>query len=85
MGETAIDEETFHEYLTEMREHYTADKVRIRRISLLARSRSTDLRSSQYHLLGERSFAASPACARTEHVRAQTLTVTRSPMTVLDS
>ncbi|KAG6872374.1 hypothetical protein C0995_010188 [Termitomyces sp. Mi166 len=27
MGVTAIDEETFHEYLTEMREHYTADKV----------------------------------------------------------
>jgi hypothetical protein len=27
MGETAIDEETFNEYLTEMREHYTADKV----------------------------------------------------------
>lgn len=29
MGETAIDEETFREYLTEMRLHYTADKVRI--------------------------------------------------------
>lgn len=28
MGETAIDEETFNEYLEEMREHYTADKVR---------------------------------------------------------
>lgn len=27
MGETAIDEETFQEYLNEMREHYTADKV----------------------------------------------------------
>ena len=28
MGETAIDEETFNEYLEEMRQHYTADKVR---------------------------------------------------------
>lgn len=28
MGETALDEETFQEYLTEMRQHYTADKVR---------------------------------------------------------
>ena len=27
MGETALDEELFEEYLTEMREHYTADKV----------------------------------------------------------
>lgn len=27
MGETALDEETFRDYLTEMREHYTADKV----------------------------------------------------------
>ncbi|KAG8737836.1 hypothetical protein FRC10_007763 [Ceratobasidium sp. 414] len=26
-GETAIDEETFNEYLSEIREHYTADKV----------------------------------------------------------
>ena len=28
MGETAIDEETFNEYLEEMMQHYTADKVR---------------------------------------------------------
>ena len=28
MGETALDEDTFNEYLVEMREHYTADKVR---------------------------------------------------------
>jgi hypothetical protein len=27
MGETALDEQTFEEYLAEMREHYTADKV----------------------------------------------------------
>lgn len=27
MGETALDEETFQQYLTEIREHYTADKV----------------------------------------------------------
>lgn len=27
MGETSIDEDTFEEYLTEMRDHYTADKV----------------------------------------------------------
>ncbi|KAI0643182.1 DUF862-domain-containing protein [Trametes meyenii] len=29
MGETAIDEDTFNEYLTEMREHYTADKYHL--------------------------------------------------------
>jgi len=27
MGETALDEDTFNEYLQEMKEHYTADKV----------------------------------------------------------
>jgi hypothetical protein len=27
MGETALDEEIFEEYLAEMRDHYTADKV----------------------------------------------------------
>jgi hypothetical protein len=27
MGETALDEQIFEEYLAEMREHYTADKV----------------------------------------------------------
>ena len=27
VGETALDEEIFEEYLTEMRDHYTADKV----------------------------------------------------------
>lgn len=30
MGETAIDEATFEEFLDEMREHYTADKVSLR-------------------------------------------------------
>ncbi|KAH9847895.1 DUF862-domain-containing protein [Lenzites betulinus] len=29
MGETAIDEDTFNEYLEEMREHYTADKYHL--------------------------------------------------------
>ncbi|RDB15260.1 hypothetical protein Hypma_004803 [Hypsizygus marmoreus] len=29
MGETAIDEETFDEYVTEMKEHYTADKYHL--------------------------------------------------------
>jgi len=43
MGETAIDEETFTEYLTEIREHYTADKVRIFFLVPL----STSLTSSQ--------------------------------------
>ena len=27
IGETAIDQDTFNEYLSEMTEHYTADKV----------------------------------------------------------
>ena len=29
MGETSLDEDTFNEYLEEMKEHYTADKVSI--------------------------------------------------------
>jgi desumoylating isopeptidase 1 len=38
MGETAIDEETFQEYINELRDHYTADKVcTIRAASELAR------------------------------------------------
>ena len=31
MGETDLDEETFDEYLMEMRNNYTAEKVRFRR------------------------------------------------------
>jgi len=27
MGETALDQETFKEYLSEIREHYTGDKA----------------------------------------------------------
>jgi hypothetical protein len=27
MGETSIDEDTFNEYIAEIKEHYTADKV----------------------------------------------------------
>jgi len=27
MGETSIDEDTFEEYLAEIKKHYTADKV----------------------------------------------------------
>jgi hypothetical protein len=27
MGETALDQETFDDYLSDIREHYTADKV----------------------------------------------------------
>lgn len=54
MGETAIDEDTFNEYIAAMREHYTADKVRayakppLNGLSLTHPCR-------QYHLLGERS------------------------------
>ncbi|KAJ7459714.1 PUL domain-containing protein [Mycena latifolia] len=33
LGETAIDEETWEEYLEDMRDHYTADKVRPTRLS----------------------------------------------------
>lgn len=44
MGETALDEQLFEEYLTEMREHYTADKVCIR--SDLRHDRSLILPSS---------------------------------------
>ena len=29
VGETALDEDTFDEYLTEIKEHYTADKVNL--------------------------------------------------------
>ena len=28
MGETSLDEDTFDEYLSELKEHYTADKVK---------------------------------------------------------
>ena len=49
MGETAIDEDTFNDYLSAMREHYTADKVRV----YPADSTGPDPRVSQYHLLGE--------------------------------
>jgi hypothetical protein len=30
MGTTAIDEETFDDYIAEMRNHYTADKVSVK-------------------------------------------------------
>lgn len=36
MGETALDKETFDEYLNEMRDHYTADKVREHSVSDIA-------------------------------------------------
>ena len=39
MGETALDEETFNEYLEEIKTHYTADKVRS--IPSLPRARLT--------------------------------------------
>lgn len=48
MGETAIDEETFNEYLEEMRQHYTADKVRSDGSTA---SPDADF-LPQYHLLG---------------------------------
>ena len=42
MGETAIDEDTFAEYLEGMRVHYTADKVRrVSRSLRVLTSRST--------------------------------------------
>ena len=31
IGETALDEDTFDEYLMEMKNHYTAEKVRSHR------------------------------------------------------
>lgn len=37
MGETALDEDTFNEYLEEMKDHYTADKVSIIWINLTDR------------------------------------------------
>jgi hypothetical protein len=52
MGETALDEQIFEEYLAEMRDHYTADKV----CPLLPRLSPHSLTSShhpQYHLLGK--------------------------------
>lgn len=51
LGETALDEDTFNEYLAEMREHYTADKVS--GVDVWAEL-NIDLtwQSSQYHLLG---------------------------------
>ena len=48
MGETALDEDTFNEYLEEMKEHYTAEKVSTDRhiVNLF------DTNGKQYHLLG---------------------------------
>ena len=48
MGETSLDEETFNEYIEEMRDHYTADKVGC------AASSTYMIRIDlvQYHLLG---------------------------------
>lgn len=34
MGETAIDEDIFNEYLEEIKQHYTADKVSKNFVSL---------------------------------------------------
>ena len=48
MGETALDEATYNDYLEEMRAHYTADKVYI--VALNFWIVKTDL--MQYHLLG---------------------------------
>lgn len=35
IGETAIDEDTFNEYLAEISQHYTADKVRAHSVLVL--------------------------------------------------
>jgi len=48
VGETALDEETFNEYLGEMRQHYTADKVS----GETPPDKRTNKVQSQYHLLG---------------------------------
>lgn len=48
MGVTAIDQETFEEYLSQMRSHYTADKVSCR-IKQIWTGSNLFL---QYHLLG---------------------------------
>jgi desumoylating isopeptidase 1 len=50
MGQTAIDQDTFNEYLSEMREQYTADKVR-ERCSVVMPDPLTNSYSWQYHLL----------------------------------
>jgi len=52
MGETALDEQIFEEYLAEMRGHYTADKV----CFPLSYNDSYQANLSlplQYHLLGK--------------------------------
>lgn len=48
MGETAIDEATFQEFLDEMREHYTVDKVSITDFY----EGCSCLTNAKYHLLG---------------------------------
>ena len=57
MGETAIDEDTFNEYLEEIRQHYTADKVSIAsRNYLSSYHKESNIHHpplcQQYHLLG---------------------------------
>ncbi len=50
MGETAIDEATFNEYISEISSHYTADKVSSPRVDSLKMSHVL----LQYHLLGNK-------------------------------
>jgi hypothetical protein len=50
MGETALDEQIFEEYLAEMRGHYTADKVCFSDNEPYQANLSSPL---QYHLLGK--------------------------------
>ena len=47
MGETALDEQIFEEYLAEMRDHYTADKVCFLLPEALAARRSVLTASSR--------------------------------------
>lgn len=55
MGETALDQETFEEYLAIMRDTYTADKVCARpSASCHMLDADPPSSSSQYHLLGKR-------------------------------
>ena len=52
MGETAIDEETFNDYIQEINSIYTADKVS-GAARLIGCPKELTVRNDQYHLLGK--------------------------------
>jgi len=79
MGETGIDEETFNDYLEDLRVHYTADKV-CHRSSITQLNSSRDLVPPLRLVMGP-----NPDFDHAHGHKPQTSIVILSPMTSLDS